>query len=322
VIDWFGDWSHEALWQVAREFTLIIDPPEESFTKQSLKDNLEARHDTLVNSIVYIHNSVVEINKKLRKAAKKFNFITPRDFLDFIKHFIELHKGKKEKLEEQQYHLNLGLGKLKETEETVLELQKSLDKYKNELEIKEKEANVKLNLMVQKQKEAESKRESAIILSKEIDSKQVVIQEKTKYVEKELSEAEPALIKAKDAVSNIKQSNLVEMRSLKSPPHHVKFTLEAVLSVILGKYRAWDWKDVQKEISKQGFIQTVMNFDTDSLPANVKDSIRTNYLNNSDWDVDRIYKASQAAGPLAMWVESQLKYADILKNIRIEEAAD
>ena len=315
VIDWFGDWSHEALWQVAREFTLIIDPPEESFTKQSLKENMEARHDTLVNSIVYIHNSVIEINKKLRKAAKKFNYITPRDFLDFIKHFIELHKDKKEKLEEQQYHLNLGLSKLKETEETVIDLQKSLDKYKTDLEIKEKEANVKLNLMVQKQKEAEQKRESSILLSKEVDSKQIIIKDKTVVVEKELSEAEPALIKAKDAVSNIKQANLVEMRSLKNPPFHVKFTLEAVLSTILKKFKQWEWKEVREEISKNTFITTVMNFNVDDLPAKVKENIKNTYINSNDWDVDRIYKASQAAGPLAMWVESQLKYADILKNI-------
>lgn len=315
VIDWFGDWSHEALWQVAREFTIIIDPPEESFTKASLKDNIEARHDALVNSIVYMHNSVVDINKKLRKAAKKFNFITPRDFLDFIKHFIELHKEKKEQLEEQQYHLNLGLSKLKETEETVKELQKSLDKYKTELETKEKEANQKLNMMVQKQKEAEQKRENSIILSKEVDSKQIIIKDKTRVVEKELSEAEPALLKAKDAVSSIKQSNLVEMKNMRNPPFHVKFTLEAVLCVINSKYKQFEWKDVQKEISKNTFISTVMSFNTDDLPIGVKESIKTNFLQNNDWDVDRIYKASQAAGPLAMWVESQLKYADILKNI-------
>lgn len=29
------------------------------------------------------------------KGAKKFNYITPRDFLDFIKHFVELHGEKK-----------------------------------------------------------------------------------------------------------------------------------------------------------------------------------------------------------------------------------
>ena len=113
--------------QVANEFTLTIDAPPESFTKPAYKEDIELRHAAIVNSIVYIHNSIIEINKKLRKAAKKFNFITPRDFLDFIKHFIELHNMKKSSLEEQQYHLNVGLDKLKETEIQVIELQKSLD---------------------------------------------------------------------------------------------------------------------------------------------------------------------------------------------------
>lgn len=70
--------------------------------------------------IVEIHTSVKEVNTKLMKSAKKFNYITPRDFLDFIKHFIELQHEKKEELEEQQYHLNVGLEKLKETESSVI----------------------------------------------------------------------------------------------------------------------------------------------------------------------------------------------------------
>lgn len=35
--------------------------------------------------------------------------MTPRDFLDFIRHINELHVEKKEILQEQQIHLNKGL---------------------------------------------------------------------------------------------------------------------------------------------------------------------------------------------------------------------
>jgi hypothetical protein len=42
--------------------------------------------------------------------------------LDFINHFLAL-KGKKEaELKEQQRHLGIGLGKLKESEDTVVEM--------------------------------------------------------------------------------------------------------------------------------------------------------------------------------------------------------
>lgn len=96
-----------------------------------------------------MHSTVIELNKKLAKSAKKFNYITPRDFLDFIKHFVELYKEKKSMLEDQQFHLNVGLDKLKQTETQVLEMQGSLDLKKAELEKKEKEASEKMTLIVQ-----------------------------------------------------------------------------------------------------------------------------------------------------------------------------
>lgn len=69
-----------------------------------------------------MHLAVKDVNAKLMRSAKRFNYITPRDFLDFIKHFVELYHEKKEELEEQQYHLNVGLDKLRQTETAVIDL--------------------------------------------------------------------------------------------------------------------------------------------------------------------------------------------------------
>ena len=136
VIDWFGDWSEEGLLQVAKEFTLVIDPVMESF--ETPVEESEQRHNIVINTIVGIHSTIIELNRRLAKSAKKFNYITPRDFLDFIKHFVELYNEKKSLLEDQQFHLNVGLDKLKQTEEQVHEMQGSLNEKKAELEEKEK----------------------------------------------------------------------------------------------------------------------------------------------------------------------------------------
>lgn len=159
VIDWFGDWSEEGLYQVAKEFTLVIDPVPESFDPPVQED--EARHAILINTIVGMHSTVIELNKKLAKSAKKFNYITPRDFLDFIKHFVEQYNEKKSMLEDQQFHLNVGLDKLKQTETQVLEMQGSLDIKKAELEKKEKEASEKMTLIVQEKTKAKEKQEES-----------------------------------------------------------------------------------------------------------------------------------------------------------------
>jgi len=51
---------------------------------------MDPRNELLSQCIVQLHIAVRNVNKKLMRSAKKFNFITPRDFLDLIKHFIAL----------------------------------------------------------------------------------------------------------------------------------------------------------------------------------------------------------------------------------------
>ena len=61
---------------------------------------------------------------------------------------VKLFNEKRSELEEEQLHLNVGLQKIRETVEQVEELQKSLSIKRNELEEKNKAANLKLKQMV------------------------------------------------------------------------------------------------------------------------------------------------------------------------------
>lgn len=106
VIDWFGDWSDDGLLQVSKSFTEGIDIAADCFSRDVAFDQgtvaagedgakvADPRNELLSQCIVKLHIAVRDVNKKLLRAAKKFNYITPRDFLDFIRHFIEL-KGVK-----------------------------------------------------------------------------------------------------------------------------------------------------------------------------------------------------------------------------------
>ena len=71
---------------------------------------------------------------------------------------VKLYNQKRQDLEEQQLHLNIGLQKIRETVEQVEELQTSLFIKKNELEPKNTLANQKLKQMVHDQQEAEKKK--------------------------------------------------------------------------------------------------------------------------------------------------------------------
>jgi len=92
VIDWFGDWADDGLLQVAKEFIRFLDIHPQSFSKDTSAPPAEPgqkrngpKTELLSQCIVDMHISVRDLNLKLSKSAKKFNFITPRDFLNFIK---------------------------------------------------------------------------------------------------------------------------------------------------------------------------------------------------------------------------------------------
>ena len=92
VIDWFCDWSRDGLFQVAKKLTELVECRQENYSKNLNPDEV---YKCFVDSITSYHMIIKELNDKLQKNEKKFNYITPGDFLYFIKHFTKLQKEKK-----------------------------------------------------------------------------------------------------------------------------------------------------------------------------------------------------------------------------------
>lgn len=89
VLDWFGDWSDQALYQVALEFTQTRDidsatfVPPASFPTAYKDLNVPPTHrEAVVNAMVFVHQSMRVISKRLAKRQDKYNHITPRHYLD------------------------------------------------------------------------------------------------------------------------------------------------------------------------------------------------------------------------------------------------
>jgi dynein heavy chain 1 len=73
-----------------------------------------SHRDAVVSSLVYVHQTIGEANIRLERRQGRHNYVTPRHYLDFIKHFVEMINEKREQLEEEQLHLNIGLKKLRD----------------------------------------------------------------------------------------------------------------------------------------------------------------------------------------------------------------
>lgn len=109
VLNWFGDWSHHAYFQVGKEFTIKIDLEKSDYYSP---ENLKILHDpsittvthreAVVNTFVQIHDSLHQANQRLQKKGVRTTTITPRHYLDFINHFAKLYNEKRSELEDQQ----------------------------------------------------------------------------------------------------------------------------------------------------------------------------------------------------------------------------
>ena len=118
VVDWFGDWNRIALKRVAAQFSKGIELLPEAFTARECHDD-ETRREAVSETLVGIHDLVEGVHVALQKAGKPSSYVTPRDYLDLLHHLTTLVSEKREEVVDQQKHLNAGLGKLHEAEETV-----------------------------------------------------------------------------------------------------------------------------------------------------------------------------------------------------------
>ncbi|KAM9149649.1 LOW QUALITY PROTEIN: cytoplasmic dynein 1 heavy chain 1-like [Pangshura tecta] len=319
VLNWFGDWSTKALYQVGKEFTSKMDLEKPNYIVPDympvVYDKLpqpSSHREAIVNSCVFVHQTLHQANARLAKRGGRTMAITPRHYLDFINHYTSLFSEKRSELEEQQMHLNVGLRKIKETVDQVEELRRDLRIKSQELEVKNAAANDKLKKMVKDQQEAEKKKDLSQDIQEQLHKQQAVIADKQMSVKEKLDKVEPAVIEAQNAVKSIKKQHLVEVRSMANPPAAVKLALESIC-LLLGESTT-DW-NIRSIIMRENFIPTIVNFSAEEISDSIREKMKKNYMSNPSYNYEIVNRASLACGPLVKWAIAQLNYADMLKQV-------
>uniref|UniRef100_A0A8C5Q446 AAA+ ATPase domain-containing protein n=1 Tax=Leptobrachium leishanense TaxID=445787 RepID=A0A8C5Q446_9ANUR len=320
VLNWFGDWSTEALYQVGKEFTSKMDLEKPNYIVPDympvVYDKLPqppSHREAIVNGCVFVHQTLHQANARLAKRGGRTMAITPRHYLDFINHYADLFNEKRSELEEQQMHLNVGLRKIKETVDQVEELRRDLRIKSQELEVKNAAANDKLKKMVKDQQEAEKKKVMSQEIQEQLHKQQAVIADKQMSVKEDLDQVEPAVIEAQNAVKSIKKQHLVEVRSMANPPGAVKLALESIC-LLLGESTT-DWRQIRSIIMRENFIPTIVNFSAEEISDAIREKMKKNYMSNPSYNYEIVNRASLACGPMVKWAIAQLNYADMLKRV-------
>lgn len=325
VLDWFGDWPSQALFEVGMEFTKAIHFEEHTYDSPvQLPENilrvfrrpvslLELKY-AVVGTLVNIHESVAAANTQLEKQGKR-NYVTPRHYLDFISHIVGMISRKREAISAQQSHLDMGLKKLEETEAEVKKLQAILETKQRELEAKNFEANQKLELLVKDKQVAETQRKEVFDMKRDLEEKTTEIEKESNTANAELAVAKPALEHAKKSVTGLSPKDLEEIRNYKTPPVLVKDTLEAVCLLLGEDPNQLTWVQVRQKISNRDFKKLILQFKTGDITETRRTAVKK-FLQKPHINYEKVQNASKACGPLFEWLFAHVNYSDIKNKVK------
>lgn len=231
-INWFHEWPQEALVSVSLRFLQELDVLPEGF------------RDSVARFMAYVHTSVNTTSKTYLQNERRYNYTTPKSYLEQISLYSKLLIQKHKQLRGQVERLENGLEKLRSTASQVADLKLKLAVQEVELNEKNQAADALIEIVgvetekVQTEKALADEEETKVgVIAEEVTKKQ-------KDCEEDLLKAEPALQAAQDALNTLNKANLTELKSFGSPPGPVINVTAAVMILLapngkIPKDRSW-----------------------------------------------------------------------------------
>ena len=142
-IDWFHEWPETALVSVAQKFLSNLD------LTLDMKENI-AYH------MADVHLSVGTASANYYQVEKRYNYTTPKSFLELVGFYKLLLAKKKLELANGMKRLDIGLDTLNRTNKDVAVLAEFLIEKKKEVEMKKAATDVLLEEMGKQRSEAET----------------------------------------------------------------------------------------------------------------------------------------------------------------------
>nr|CAH7754609.1 unnamed protein product [Callosobruchus chinensis] len=301
-IDWFHEWPKEALESVSKRFLAEIEvlPPD------------------LVNSVSlfmsHVHSVVNEMSEAYLQNEKRYNYTTPKSFLEQIDLYSKLLTDKTNQVKNNITRLENGLTKLASTSEEVDGLKDVLAVQEVELKAKNEAANKLISRLSAENEKVAAEQEIASTEEAKVKVIEEDVSAKQKICAEDLAKAEPALIAAQEALNTLNKNNLTELKSFAQPPDAVVNVCAAVLVLFAKKGKIpkeRGWKDCKQMMNKvDQFLSDLINYDKDNIAPEIVKATQE-YTKLADFSYEKIISKSVAAAGLCSWVVNILKYYDI-----------
>ncbi|XP_069565682.1 dynein axonemal heavy chain 10 [Brachyistius frenatus] len=301
VIDWYLPWPPQALLAVAQSF---------------LGDNPmipEVHSAAVIDHVCMVHRSVDDDSKLFQQKLRRYNYVTPKNYLDFISTYFNLLEEKNQDIQAQCKRLEGGLDKLKEASVQLAELNIKLADQKVVLAEKSKACEDLLEEISTNTSVAEEKRTLAEDKAKEIEEQNKVIAVEKKEAESSLTEALPALEAARTALQDLDKSDVTEIRSFAKPPKQVQVVCECIL--VLRGNKEINWQSAKGMMSEANFLRSLMEMDCDSISNNQVRTVK-GFLKNLQTSFEEMQAISKAGSGMFKFVEAIMGYCEVAREIK------
>ncbi len=266
MFDWFHSWPNEALVSVAQRFLIEVPNIEETV------------RESVANHMAYAHQCVTEASVRYMEAFRRYNYTTPKSYLELISLYKSLLDRKRTELKAAKERLENGVDKIAQASAQVADLQKALKD--EQIIVEEKKAQTdELIVSIGKEKAVvddavEAGREDEEAAGK-LAAEVMAFQEEC---ENDLKAAEPIIAEAEAALNSLDKNSLGELKSFGSPAADVVSVVSAVIVLTApgGKIpKDLSWAAGKKMMGNvDQFLKSLISFDKDNTPENCCAQVR------------------------------------------------
>ncbi|CAH1165598.1 unnamed protein product [Phyllotreta striolata] len=300
TIDWIFPWPVQALVAVASVF---------------LKENPkipEMYRDEIIEHVVYVHQSVIDYSFEYLLKLRRKNFVTPKHYLDFIGSYLRLLEEEDGSVNAQCDRLNSGLTKIAEASADLDILNEKLAVQQVVVKQAAEDCEVMLIEIDESTKIAVEKKDVASLKSVEIEEQSKIIKVEQSEAEASLALALPVLENARLALGELDKADITEIRSFTTPPEPVQIICECVL--ILRGYREINWKAAKAMMAESNFLKSLQDMNCDLITISQQRATKNHMAKSSK--LSEMKNISKAGYGLLRFVQAVLGYCEVFKEVK------
>jgi dynein heavy chain len=305
VIDKFHPWPKDALISVASRFIDDVD-----LGSDAIKQNV-ALH------MAEVHMAVTTISEDFKEKMRRYNYVTPKSFLELIAFYRFLLNQKRDLSGKQINRLDEGLAKLRQTADDVAELKIDVQRAMAKAEEEVSNTDMLVAQINREKAAAAEEAEAAGVIAERAKSASEAAAKVEGEAEKELAEAKPALERATEAVRCLDKASLTELKNFKSPPKGVERVTATVLMMIEGEFKNHEkWDRAKKMMADVGqFLQSLEKYDARNMSEELISRLEP-YVKSEGFTEQEMKSKSAAAANLCSFVVNIFTFNRIYVKVK------